>query len=928
MATVVLQTVGAAVGGALGGPIGAVLGRAAGAAAGYALDQKLFAKDRVIDGPRLDNARVLSSAEGSPIPKVYGRNRISGQIIWATRFEETSATQGGGSKSGNSASVTQYSYFGNFAVGICDGPISGIRRIWADGKELDQTRIELRVYTGDEDQLPDPLIEAKQGLNNAPAYRGTAYAVLERLPLEDYGNRIPQLSFEVVRAFGSLEKSIRSIALIPGSTEYGYSPEFVAHGGGLGAFSAHNRHNTLSDTDWSASLDELQMVCPNLESVSLVIAWFGSDLRAGQCEIKPGVTHPIGPVWNVAGLSRLYGHVVSRIDDASAFGGTPDDDSVIKAITDLKARGLKVTVYPFIMMDIPQGNNLADPYGKAAQSIYPWRGEITCHPAIGMPGSVDKSSDATSQLATFFGAVSRANFTAGSQGVHYSGPSEFSYRRFILHYMYLCQVAGGVDQFLIGSEMPALTRIRDENGAFPAVQALGLLADDAKAVMGNNCRVSYAADWSEYFGYHPQDGSNDLLFHLDSLWASSSIDAVGIDNYMPLADWRDAGDPGNSDVKSGKDIDYLKSNIAGGEGYDWFYGSYEDRSNGIRSPITDGQDEPWVWRYKDIVSWWQNPHHERINGVRNPVATAWVPEMKPVMFTETGCPAIDKGANQPNVFNDGKSSNSAYPYFSSRNRDDLIQRRFLQAHFEYWNPASSGFANVNNPVSTVYGGRMLSLSDITPWTWDTRPFPWFPLETSIWGDGPSWYAGHWLTGRLGGCPVDDLIRQILADYGYTGVVSQVDGYIDGYVMPVAGSARAALESVLGLFRVKVFEEGENIFFRETAYADRMQIIDLDHVQEGQEARETRTRASELELPGEVIVSHYSVFGNYEQSASKSRRLEGGSERQIAIQLPAVMSSEIAIAQAEKKTKGKLGWKGNDECFAFLKTSGCVDWGYP
>ena len=102
MATVVLQTVGAAIGGALGGPFGAILGRAAGAAAGYAIDQTYLAKDQVIQGPRLENSRILSSSEGAPIPRVYGRNRISGQIVWATRFEEVASTEkrGGKGKSG------------------------------------------------------------------------------------------------------------------------------------------------------------------------------------------------------------------------------------------------------------------------------------------------------------------------------------------------------------------------------------------------------------------------------------------------------------------------------------------------------------------------------------------------------------------------------------------------------------------------------------------------------------------------------------------------------------------------------------------------------------------------------------------------------------------------------------------------------------
>ena len=42
----------------------------------------------------------------------------------------------------------------------------------------------------------------------------------------------------------------------------------------------------------------------------------------------------------------------------------------------------------------------------------------------------------------------------------YSGPDEWSFRRFILHYAHLCKAAGGVDAFLIGSELRGLTTLR------------------------------------------------------------------------------------------------------------------------------------------------------------------------------------------------------------------------------------------------------------------------------------------------------------------------------------------------------------------------------------------------------------------------------------------------------------------------------------
>src|SRR5690606_35686958 len=150
---------------------------------------------------------------------------------------------------------------------------------------------------------------------------------------------------------------------------------------------------------------------------------------------------------------------------------------------------------------------------------------------------------------------------AGTQ-ISYAGPAEWGYRRFILHYANLCAAAGGVDAFLIGSELVGLTRIRGAGGAYPAVAALKALAADVRAILGPGVRISYAADWSEYFGHHP--GGGELRYHLDPLWADENVDFVGIDNYMPLSDWREGED--HLDARDWRDIHdpaYLIANIEG-----------------------------------------------------------------------------------------------------------------------------------------------------------------------------------------------------------------------------------------------------------------------------------------------------------------------------------------------------------------------------
>ena len=179
-----------------------------------------------------------------------------------------------------------------------------------------------------------------------------------------------------------------------------------------------------------------------------MVAWFGSDLRAGQCAIRPGVeiadkaTAP--DTWLVDGIGREAAYVISQSNGFPAFGGTPSDAGVVRAIQDLRARGLRVMFYPFIMMDIPAGNVLPDPYtGAAGQPVYPWRGRITCDPAPGEAGTPDKTAAAEAQIEAFFGNAATADFAVSGTAVSYTGALEWGLRRMILHYAHLCGVAGG-----------------------------------------------------------------------------------------------------------------------------------------------------------------------------------------------------------------------------------------------------------------------------------------------------------------------------------------------------------------------------------------------------------------------------------------------------------------------------------------------------
>ena len=1032
MATILLSAAGAAIGQGFGGTIlglsGAVIGRAVGATVGRAIDQRLLGGGgRAVETGRIDRLRIQTAGEGAPVARLWGQIRVTGHVIWAAPLEEehNTATVGGGKGTAPKSSVTEISYRLSAAIALCEGPILGVSRVWADGEEIPPSDLGMTVYHGGEDQLPDPVIAAHEG-EDAPAYRGIAYVVVDRLDLSRWGNRMPQLSFEVTRAARGgmgMAHLLRAVAVIPGTGEYALATQPVSIAGDLGETAMLNTDTPLAGTDFLASLKQLRTELPKVCSASLVVSWFGDDLRAGHCSVRPKVESKTvegdGMVWRAGGITRAEAQKIARHEGRPVYGGTPADESVVQAIRAAAARGLKPVFYPFILMEQQEGNSLPNPWGGEGQPVMPWRGRITTAKAPGQAGSTDGTVAAGAEVAAFFGNAQAGDFTVSGGEVRYHGPDEWGYRRFILHYAHLCALAGGVDAFLIGSEMRGLTQIRaseagrswafdaglggwtayhataslggggvefrpgnanprllhnapgvidgrrarfmvidmeriaprttgtwigrilygsenhplalsyqarfadpplgervravvdmwalpsggadwknstainqfridleeggpngairfhgihivDDVPSYPAVSALRSLAADVRAILGPDVRISYAADWSEYFGHHP--GGGELRYHLDPLWADANVDFVGIDNYMPLSDWRDGEE--HLDAQAWRDIHdpaYLMANIEGGEGYDWYYADDADRAAQIRSPIEDGaHGEPWVWRYKDLRNWWGRPHHERVGGLRSALPTAWQPRGKPIWFTEIGCAALDRGANQPNKFLDALSSESLLPHYSSGRRDDAMQAAALAAIMQYW-------ADPDRNPQGDYGGPMLDMGRAHVWAWDARPWPAFPARTDLWSDGPAWLRGHWLNGRASAVPLADLVADLCREAGVAAFdTSGLFGQVRGFVLTGSETGRAALQQLMLAYGFDAFEDGGVLRFRMRAgRVDRVILPEMLAEAEGLAAPEF-TRAAEAEVSGRVLLNHIDAGGSHE-SATTEARLPGDAD---------------------------------------------------
>jgi hypothetical protein len=465
--------------------------------------------------------------------------------------------------------------------------------------------------------------------------------------------------------------TIPGVNLLPATGEFTY--DTIAHQGQRATENKLSGINTYAGqasyrTDMELAIDHLIAQHPECTTVALVVAWFFNSTAANSCNIYPSTTYIGGTFqawnggawvtdhWRCSGLTEASSGLIPISMSGSTFdyGGTPSDPSVVRCIEYLKSRGLRVVFYPFLLGDIP--------------GSFPWRGRISFSP--------DVSSAATAAVNGLLGSASPSQFTRDTTSltVGYSGSlTDWTYRRMILHYANLCVIAGGVDLFLVGSELRGLETIRgpgwthagttDGSGNavwdYPFVAGLIQLANDVRGIFdggglskdltGLHNLISYSADWSDWMGYqHP--GENGQWPHLDQLYVSANIDLVCFDNYLPLSDWTEGN--GGLDVQNwslpvpsswpppnpmavGLGLpgtpsiyrkDYLKANIEGGEKFHWCYndsvnagaGVYPDGSGHVVSlPQGDRLTQtrqPYypgqqILANKQLRWWWNNQHH-------------------------------------------------------------------------------------------------------------------------------------------------------------------------------------------------------------------------------------------------------------------------------------------------------------------------------
>jgi hypothetical protein len=247
----------------------------------------------------------------------------------------------------------------------------------------------------------------------------------------------------------------------------------------------------------------------------------------------------------------------------------------------------------------------------------------------------------------------------------------------------------------------------------------------------------------------------------------------------------------------------------------------------------------------------------------------WVPGSKPIVFTEFGSPAVDKSTNQPNVFFDPKSSESALPYFSSGAKDEDILKQYLKATIEYWTDPD------NNPISTVYGQKMIDMSVSSVWAYDSRPWPTFPLENATWADAENYNYGHWINGRVDAIYIPELLEHLADEYNIPFESELQDSYGSLYGFRIQGKSdyRNLVEPLAGLYSFDIIESGDK--FKAVSRKEAINVATLTDVNllniEDQTDNVTFTRLQETELPKSTTLTYQDVVKSYSTGAVSQTR---------------------------------------------------------
>ena len=204
------------------------------------------------------------------------------------------------------------------------------------------------------------------------------------------------------------------------------------------------------------------------------------------------------------------------------------------------------------------------------------------------------------------------------------------------------------------------------------------------------------------------------------------------------------------------------------------------------------------------------------------------------------------------------------------------------------------------------------MPECAAWTWDARPYPFFPALTDVWTDGANWRLGHWLTGRLGAVSLAALVRHLCLRAGLPEAridVSGLWGAVEGYAITALESPRASITTLSRHFGFDAVETEGVIRFimRGRASVATLAPDDLVAPREGDVLE--LTRGQETELPQALKWQVARADEDYDAALVEARRITVDTTRIASESFPMAVPPE----EAERRCRRALmeAWVGRE-----------------
>jgi hypothetical protein len=217
---------------------------------------------------------------------------------------------------------------------------------------------------------------------------------------------------------------------------------------------------------------------------------------------------------------------------------------------------------------------------------------------------------------------------------------------------------------------------------------------------------------------------------------------------------------------------------------------------------------------------------------------------------------------------------------------------------------------------------MVRLADSAAWTWDARPYPFFPELTDVWADNENWRTGPWLTGRLGAVSLAALVRHLCLRAGMP--EDQIDlsglwGSVEGYVISALESPRTSISMLARHFGFDAIETEGRIRFVMRGRAAAVTLAHDDLVApntgggsggaSGDGEVFELVRAQETELPQALKWQVARADEDYDAALVEARRITVDTTRIASESFPVAVPPE----EAERRCRRALmeAWTGRE-----------------